>query len=66
MAARAQAGAGGAGAGARVGGPCIDVVEDIYDVQRKQCVQRHTWNGELKRLVYGGCLRVIPRTSGRR
>ena len=65
-AARTQAGARGAGAGARIGGPCIDVVENIHDVQRKRGAQWHARNGDLKRLEYAGRLRMVPRTGGRR
>ena len=34
-------------------GPCVGVVEDIYDVQQEGCALRRTRNGDLKRLAHG-------------
>lgn len=51
---------GAAGASARISamgnkdGSCIDVVEDIRNVEREQCVRLCAQNGDLERLAHGG------------
>ena len=41
----------GTGIGGHEDGPCVSVVDDIRDVQQKQCA----WNSDLKQLAHRRC-----------